>query len=100
MGDSRAYLSAELKSDAKAKPFITKLIVQGALMLLEDSVAVRCRACDDALVAGCLADAAAEYAKVVKAETGASKSVTLVLDKATKLPPAPGGSAHGPSCLG
>jgi len=98
--DTRAYLSAQLKSDALAKPFITKLIVQGALMLLEDNVAVRCRACDTALVESCLAGAAAEYAKVVKSETGASKSVKLTLDKANKLPPAPGGAAHGPSCLG
>lgn len=98
--DSKDFLVHELKSDAKAKPFITKLIVQGALMLLEDFVVVRCRACDDALVSGCLAEASAEYAKVVKAETGAMKTVTLTLDKAKKLPPAPGTNSHGPTCLG
>merc|ERR1712216_985879 len=94
------FLVQELKTDAKAKPFITKLIVQGALMLLEDFVVVRCRACDDALVSGCLAEASAEYAKVVKVETGATKTVTLSLDKAKKLPPAPGTNSHGPTCLG
>jgi len=98
--DSKVFLSNELRSDAKAKPFITKLIVQGTLMLLEDTVSVRCRACDEALVAGCLAEASAEYARVVKAETGAAKTVQLTLDKANKLPPAPGGAGHGATCLG
>jgi len=98
--DTQVFLLQELKSDAKAKPFLTKLIVQGALMLLEDTVFVRCRAADEALVQGCLADAAREYAQVVKAETGASKTVTLALDKANKLPPAPGAAGHGPSCMG
>merc|ERR1712151_1255866 len=97
--DTKAFLAQELTSEAKAKPFVTKLIVQGLLMLLEDKVEVRCRACDDKLVQGCLQEAAAEYSKVIKAETGATKSVTLALDKATKLPPAPSG-AHGASCLG
>jgi len=97
--DTKAHLAKELESEAKAKPFITNLIVQGLLMLLEDTVEVRCRACDDKLVQGCLNTAAAEYAKVVKAETGASKTVKLSLDTATKLPPAPNGQ-HGPSCLG
>jgi len=98
--DTKAYLVQELKSDAKAKPFLTKLIVQGALMLLEDSVMVRCRASDEAMVSGCLAEAAAQYAAVVKAETGATKAVTLTLDKANKLPPAPGAGGHGATCLG
>eukprot|EP00929_Paragymnodinium_shiwhaense_P037464 TRINITY_DN1995_c0_g1_i1.p1 TRINITY_DN1995_c0_g1~~TRINITY_DN1995_c0_g1_i1.p1 ORF type:complete len:233 (-),score=85.56 TRINITY_DN1995_c0_g1_i1:287-985(-) len=98
--DTQAFLVQELRSEAKAKPFITKLIVQGALMLLEDTVMVRCRACDEALVAGCLADAAAQYAQVVKSETGATKAVALTLDKVNKLPPAPGAASHGPTCLG
>merc|ERR1719384_3012923 len=34
--DTKAALQNELKGDAKMGPFITKLIVQGLLMLLED----------------------------------------------------------------
>mmetsp|Transcript_5920 Transcript_5920/g.12037 ORF Transcript_5920/g.12037 Transcript_5920/m.12037 type:complete len:234 (+) Transcript_5920:102-803(+) len=97
--DSIAGLTKELTNEAKSREFITKLIVQGLLMLLEDHVQVRCRACDDALVSGCLGAAAAEYSKIVKAQTGATKSCTLSLDKAVKLPPAPTGQP-GPSCLG
>merc|ERR1712048_819815 len=75
--DTKAYLQKELTSDAKSKPFVTKLIVQGLLMLLEDKVEVRCRAVDDKLVQGCLAEAAAEYSRTIKTETGANKVVTL-----------------------
>merc|ERR1719230_997784 len=60
--DTKVYLAKELTSEAKLKPFVTKLIVQGLLMLLEEKVEVRCRACDNSLVQGCLAEAAAEYA--------------------------------------
>lgn len=51
---ARPSPEAELKNQAKTQEFITKLIVQGMLMLLEDEVEVRCRAADDALVTSCL----------------------------------------------
>merc|ERR1719450_1140218 len=57
-GDVRAKLVSESSSQA----FITKLIVQGLLMLLENDVVVRCRQSDVAVVKGCLAGAQAEYA--------------------------------------
>jgi len=98
--DTKNKLVEEMKNVALAKPFYTKLMVQGLLMLLEDDVQVRCRACDDSLVEGCLAEAAEEYAKVVKTESGATKAVKLTLDKSVKLPPAPGHDGHGASCLG
>jgi len=98
--DSKAQLVEELKSEAKAKEFTTKLIVQGLLMLLEDEVLVRCRACDKAMVEGCLSNAAAQYAKVVKDSTGAAKSCKLKLDEAVKLSPPPSAAQHGDSCLG
>jgi len=97
--DSKDSLIEGLKSEAQHKAFITKLIVQGLLMLLEDDVQVRCRASDDALVQACLKPAAAEYAKVIQAETGAKKQCKVALDTTVKLPPAPTG-APGPSCLG
>lgn len=98
--DTKAKVAQELANEAKAKSFITKLIVQGALMLLEEDVQVRCRACDNKLVEACLQDAAAEYAKVVQAEAGVAKTVKLTLDSSVKLPPAPSAGDHGKSCLG
>merc|ERR1740129_2657206 len=98
--DTKAQLQVELQGDAKMGPFITKLIVQGLLMLLEDEVRVRCRASDDAVVKGCLAAAAAEYSKVCKAQAGAEKAVKLSLDQEVKLPAAPGSGSHGATCLG
>lgn len=98
--DTKTKLIAELKTEAKAKAFITDLIVQGMLMLLEEEVEVRCRTCDDALVQSCLAAAAKKYSEVIKKETGSSKESKLTLDKVVKLPAAPTAGGHGASCLG
>lgn len=97
--ESKKALVEQLKSEGTSQTFVTKLIVQGMLMLLEDEVQIRCRASDDALVTQCIPLAAAEFAKVVLTETGAKKSCKLSIDKVTKLPPAPTGEP-GPSCLG
>lgn len=97
--ESKTSLTNALKDEAKLKPFITKLIVQGMLMLLEDEVQVRCRACDAVAVQACLAGASEEYAKLILDQTGSKKTCKLSLDKAKPLPPAPS-SAPGPSCLG
>merc|ERR1712137_604330 len=44
LGDEvRGSLAQDLKAQDKYKAFMTKLIVQGLLMLLEDNVVVRCR---------------------------------------------------------
>merc|ERR1719188_2127517 len=40
-GDAKQSLQAELKNQSKQTEFISNLIVQGALMLLEDEVQVR-----------------------------------------------------------
>merc|ERR1719188_2435741 len=88
-GDTKVSLQKELQDEAKSRDFITKLIVQGLLMLLEDEVEVRCRACDDQLVAKCLENAAKDYTKVLQAQTGAMKTCKLSLDKAVKLPASP-----------
>jgi V-type H+-transporting ATPase subunit E len=98
--DSKVELASALSGQAKSKEFTTKLIVQGLLMLLEDEVLVRCRAIDDSMVQGCLQDAAAQYSKVVKDSTGASKTCKISLDTATKLAPPPENAQHGASCLG
>jgi V-type H+-transporting ATPase subunit E len=80
-----------LKSESTSKDFITKLIVQGLLMLLESTVQVRCRACDDALVKSCLDAAQRDYSAKILSDTGAKKTVKCELDQKEKLPP---------SCLG
>merc|ERR1711972_323865 len=51
---------AKLTNASSDKEFITKLVVQGLLMLLEDEVVVKCRAADKAMVQGALTAAAAE----------------------------------------
>jgi len=88
----------DLARESQSAKFITSLIVQGLLMLLENEVAVRCRQSDAAIVESCLRAAAAEYSKVLKSETGRDRSVSLKLDK-QYLPPAPS-TQVGPSCLG
>ena len=84
--DSKAGLKEKLKSSGAQSEFITKLIVQGLLMLLEEDVQVRCRASDDSVVSGCLEAAAAEFSKIISQETGAKKTVKLSLDTSVKLP--------------
>jgi V-type H+-transporting ATPase subunit E len=83
---AKSELQAQLRDQGKLRDFTTKLIVQGLLMLLEDEVQVQCRAADDAVVQGCLADAASQYAAAIKKESGANKSVSITLDRAKKLP--------------
>jgi len=88
----------KLVSEGGSPDFITKLIVQGLLMLLESEVSVRCRKEDQSKVQGCLAGAAASYASIIKSETGATKSVKLTID-GEYLPSASAG-ADGSTCLG
>jgi len=79
------------------KEFMTKLIVQGLLTLMEENVMVRCRECDDDLVKSCFADAERGYTEVVARDSGVTRQVTLSLDTENKLPPATG-SVN--TCLG
>merc|ERR1711948_177141 len=65
--------------------FVTKLLVQGLLMLLEEQVVVKCRAADKAMVQGCLSAAAAEYSKLIKDQTGADKKCNLTIDEKDAL---------------
>merc|ERR1712176_643965 len=79
----------QLTAKGQDKAFITKLIVQGLLMLLEGEVVVRCREADKSVVQGCLKDASEEYSKVIKTQTGADKTCKLVIDEKDYLPSAP-----------
>lgn len=98
--DSKAALLKELEDTTKHKEFLTKLITQGMLMLLEDEVKVRCRPCDDALVSACLEAASNEYKKAIESQAGASKQCKATLDTIVKLAPAPTGTPGATSCLG
>merc|ERR1711870_106162 len=71
---------AKLTGASADKAFVTKLLVQGLLMLLEEQVVVKCRAADKAMVQGCLTAAAAEYSKLIKDQTGADKKCNLTID--------------------
>merc|ERR1712224_1008524 len=57
---SEAY--EQLETQSSEKSFLTKLIAQGLVMLLEDTVKVRCKMSDDAVVQGCILDASRTYA--------------------------------------
>merc|ERR1712061_48027 len=88
----------QLQKKGASTDFITDLIVQGLLMLLEKDVTVRCRKADESTVKGCLSGAQSKYSKIIKAETGKDLSVSLKIDSQS-LPPAPSGG-EGASCLG
>jgi len=98
--DVREKLTEAMKNQAKSKAFVTQLIVQGLLMLLEPEVVVRCRECDKGLVSSCLEQAASDYAKAIKTQTGATKTCKLSVDSQKYLPAAPVPGSEAPSCLG
>merc|ERR1711904_464471 len=79
--DVKQNLASQMKSEAAAKPFVTKLIVQGLLMLLEPEVEIRCRQSDVKLVESVLAEAAAQYSKIIKTVTNATKTCKLAVSK-------------------
>jgi len=76
----------KLRKESSGGDFLTKLILQGMLMLLEDEVLVRCRAGDDGTIKGCLGAAQSQYSAIIQEKTSASKSCTLTLDTENKLP--------------
>lgn len=86
MGKIQEDVRAKLVAEGQNKGLITKLIVQGLLMLLEMEVSVRCREKDVPLVTSCLAQAADEYSKVIKSQTGAMKICKLTIDKHHYVP--------------
>jgi len=96
-------VKVKLVSQAGSADFITKLIVQGLLMLLEKDVTVRCRKEDASKVQGCLGAAAGQYSQIIQKETGGMdarkmNAISLKLDDQS-LPPGRAG-ADGATCLG
>merc|ERR1712039_783009 len=87
LGDEvKNTLATQLKAQEQYKAFVTKLISQGLLMLLEDTVTVRCREADKQVVEGCLPVAGSVYSKAIKEQAGAAKTVTLSVDSSHYLP--------------
>jgi len=98
--DSQQQLQKEMGDAAKNKAFVTKLIVQGLLMLLEDTVSIRCRAADVSMVEGCLPAACDEYSKLIQKDCGVAKACKLTVDKSAPLAAAPVAGSDAKSCLG
>jgi len=98
VGQVEQQLVALTKDTKKYKELLAKLIVQGCLKLLEPEVAVRCRACDKALVEGTLQQAQSLYASVTASEAGRQLTVKLTIH-AKPLPPPPAANVTS-SCLG
>ena len=79
-------LAGTVKKGDQYKNIMTALIVQGALMLLEPEVTIRCRKEDMALVKSILEDAQNMYANEIKTQTaGVVRSVKFVLDESNPL---------------
>jgi len=98
--DAEQALTQAMANKAQCKDFVTKLIVQGLLMLLETEVRVQCRQADLTLVKSCTDPATKEYQEIVKAKSGASRTCKLIVDDKNFLPPAPEEAKDGKSCLG
>jgi len=98
--DVTRKLQQELNDPTKHKKLITNLITQGLLMLLEDEVAVKCRESDKNMVQGCLMEASQSYSQVIKAQTGVTKTVKLMIDSSGYLPGPPSAGSAGKSCIG
>jgi len=97
--DAKGVLEAEMADKGKAKALVTKLILQGALMLLEEEVQIKCRECDKALVESCLKPASDDYAKAIQ-DIGATKAVKFTIDTSSYLAPPPKKGSDAKSCLG
>jgi len=74
------------KGSAQNKEYITRLITQCMLILLEDNVKIQCRAADQSLVQSCFPGATDLYVKTVKEQGKATKTCKLELDAAKSLP--------------
>jgi V-type H+-transporting ATPase subunit E len=96
--DVKNKLLTVVKDQRQYSALLTDLIVQGALTLLEPEIKVRCRQVDAKVVNSVLPAAQAEFSRVVKAQSGVDKTVSLSVDTKS-LPPAPG-SGSPSSCLG
>lgn len=90
-GEVAAKLGEVAKAEAKYKQILVDLIVQGSLKLMEEDVTVKCRAADARVVSGCLAEASANYSKIVAKATNLNVKLKLTMDKDILPPTSLGG---------
>merc|ERR1712187_177602 len=67
--EARKSLEAELNNPSEKKKFLTALIVQGALMLLEDDAKIRCLPSDEECVKEVIEAAQKEYTNQISQQT-------------------------------
>jgi len=90
---------AQVSANAKYADLIRFLIAEGLTIIAETNVVIQCRKEDEAIVRGQLAGARTLYLDFVKAETGVTAKVELLLSNEW-LPPAPRTGEAGLSCCG
>lgn len=90
-GEVGAKLGEVAKAEAKYKQIIVDLIVQGSLKLMEEDVTVKCRAADARVVSSVLAEASANYGKIVQKAVGVTPKLRLGMDKEVLPPTSLGG---------
>ena len=99
--EARFAISQRFQSDANTyKKLLKDLIVQGLVKLLDRDVTLRCRQADLSFVRAVMDDAKSTYLELIQRETGKSYDLTLRLDEAEFLPPAPVQGSYEPSCCG
>lgn len=79
-------VQVQLAKSGTDKRFVTRLIVQGALMLLEPQVEVRCRESDVQLVQSCLADASTQFTNQIQMEAAVKKECKFTVAKGNYIP--------------
>lgn len=85
-GEATQTIRQLLQNNAEAKRIYTDLLVESALLLMEDEVEVRCRKADVATVESTFAAAADKYTKTIKEQSGVMKKTRFVTNKSIYLP--------------
>lgn len=77
--DSKARITSDLSDAGTNQQFVTDLIVQGLLMLLEENVEIRCRPADKSIVERAIPAAADKYKGIVSqhSETKGECNLTI-----------------------
>jgi len=90
----------QLARDERYGELLLFLIAQGLLTMMENTVTLRCRREDLALVQAQVKPAIALYQETAMAAAGVKVHVDVILDKAEFLPPGPTPGHVGPTCSG
>jgi len=80
-GEVAVKLAEASKSDVKYKQILIDLIVQGSIKLMEEEVTLQVRPQDVNLVKSLVDAAAQAFVREIQKQTGAKKSIKMVVDK-------------------